>query len=49
MSGLYSDSYRDSLLSHLEGRCAQARECGLEHSEIYRRYIEMIHLIERTV
>lgn len=47
MSGLYSDSYRYSLLSHLEGRCAQARESGLEYSEIYRRYLEMIHLIKR--
>jgi hypothetical protein len=46
MKGLYSDLYKNTLLSHLESRCSQARNSGLEGSEIYRRYIEMIHLIK---
>ena len=47
IKGLYSDIYRDSLLESLKFRSYQAYTCGLEDTEIYRRYQEMIYLIEK--
>jgi len=44
--GLYSDSFKENLLWYLKNKKMQALESGLENSEIYRRYQEMIYLIE---
>ena len=47
MKGLYSDIYRDSLLESLKFRSYQAYTCDMKDTEIYRRYQEMIYLIEK--
>ncbi len=44
--GLYSDSFKENLLWYLKNKKMQALESGLENSEVYRRYQEMIYLIE---
>lgn len=46
MRGLYSDSFKKNLLWYLKNKKMQALESGLQNSEIYRRYQEMIYLIE---
>jgi capsular polysaccharide biosynthesis protein cpsJ len=47
IKGLYSDIYRDSLLESLKFRSYQAYTCDMKDTEIYRRYQEMIYLIEK--
>lgn len=47
MKGLYSNIYKETLLESLGFRSYQAYTCGLENTEIYRRYQEMIYLIEK--
>ncbi len=47
MKGLYSNIYKETLLGSLEFRSYQAYTCGLEDTEIYRRYQEMIYLIKK--
>ena len=47
MKGLYSNIYKETLLGSLKYRSYQAHTCGLEDTEIYRRYQEMIYLIEK--
>lgn len=47
IKGLYSDIYKNALLESLKFRSYQAYTCGLENTEIYRRYQEMIYLIEK--
>lgn len=47
MKGLYSNIYKETLLESLKYRSYQALISGLEDTEIYRRYQEMIYLIEK--
>ena len=47
IKGLYSDIYKNALLESLKFRSYQAYTCGLENTEIYRRYQEMLYLIEK--
>ena len=47
MKGLYSDIYKNALLESLKFRSNQAYICGLENTEIYRIYQEMLYLIEK--
>lgn len=47
MKGLYSNIYKETLLESVKFRSYQAYICGLEDIEIYRRYQEMIYLIEK--
>lgn len=49
MKGLYLNIYKESLLESLKHRSYQVHTCGIENTEFYRRYQEMIYLIEKMM